>query len=86
MAVERVYRRPIILVRAGRPESEFSEIGLANDRNIGPPGPPQERCILSRRRRVFGQVLGSCGRDLAFHVDEIFNRQPKFPGIASDGQ
>ena len=83
MAVERIYWRPIKLVRAGRPESEFSKIGLANDRNIGTPGLPQKRRILSGRRRVFSaRILRSCGRDLALHVDDIFNRKPNFSGIA----
>jgi hypothetical protein len=84
MAVNRVHWRPIKLVRAGRPESEFSKIGLANDRNIGTPGSPQKRRILSGRWRVFGQVLRSCGRHLALHVDDIFHRKPKFSGIARD--
>jgi hypothetical protein len=82
MAVQRIYWRPIKLVRAGRPESEFSKIGLANDRNIGTPGSPQKCRILSGRRRVFSQVLRSCGRDLALQVDDIFNRKPNFSGIA----
>ena len=42
MAVERIYWRPIKLVRAGRPECEFSKIGLANDRNIRNAGLPAE--------------------------------------------
>jgi hypothetical protein len=47
-----LYWRPIKLVRAGRPESEFSKIGLANDRNIGTPGSPQ-KCASCRAGEEF---------------------------------
>ena len=49
MVIQRVYRRAIIFVRAGRPQSELGEIGFADDRDIGPPSRSPERRVSSRR-------------------------------------
>ena len=57
MAVDWVYWRPIIVVRARRPEREFGKIGFADDFNSRAPRGLHQLRIVSGRRSGLGQIF-----------------------------
>ena len=83
MAIQRINRRAVILVHAGSAQGELREIGFADDLHVASPGRRQTGRVAGGGRICVRQIFRSSGRHLSLHVDDVLNREAKFPRLAA---